>query len=70
MTTVIRFIGAGDEGGPMSTYVTDGPDQVLESWTASRGMPFGVTHEESGQTIYVNPQNIACWFEQGPQVGG
>lgn len=70
MTTVIRFTGPDGKGDLISTYVADAPDQVFELWTASGGLPFKVTHEESGRTIYVNPQNVACWFEQPAQTGG
>ena len=69
MTTVLRFTGPDGKGDLMSTYVAEAPDQVYESWTAADGLPFKLTHEESGRTIYVNPQNVACWFEQPSQAG-
>ncbi len=70
MSTVIRFNGPDGEGGPMSTYVVETPQQILEVWRAADGSPFMVTHEASGRTMYVNPQNVTCWFERPAQEGG
>jgi len=69
MSTVIRFSGPDGEGGPMSTYVLEAPEQILEAWRAADGMPFLVTHEVSGRPMYVNPQNLTCWFERPAQEG-
>ena len=69
MSTVIRFSGPDGEGGPMSTYVVEGPEQILEAWRAAEGLPFRVTHEASGRAMYVNPLNVACWFEGSAQDG-
>jgi hypothetical protein len=63
MATIIRFNGGDGAGGPMSTWVTEGADEVLTRWTAAAGQPFELTHSESGRKMFVNPVNVACWFE-------
>ncbi len=70
MSTVIRFNGPDGEGGPMSTYVAEAPERILEAWKAAHGSPFPVTHESSGRTMFVNPQNVTCWFERSAQEAG
>jgi hypothetical protein len=64
MATVIRFSGTDGAGGPMSTYVTESPEEVFKQWTRAGGQPFTLTHTETGKAMYVNPQNVACWFER------
>ena len=64
MSTVIKFNASDGQGALMYTYVAETPEQVLEAWNRAGGAPFTVTHEGSGRRTYMNPQNIACWFEQ------
>ncbi|MGH2951201.1 MAG: hypothetical protein ACRDKX_04070 [Solirubrobacterales bacterium] len=64
MSTTIRFSGPGAEGGPLSTYVSETPDELLDKWIAAGGSPIALTHEETGHQMYVNPRVIACWFER------
>ncbi|MGH2954398.1 MAG: hypothetical protein ACRDK9_10350 [Solirubrobacterales bacterium] len=64
MPTTIRFSGPGAEGGPLSTYVSESPSELLDKWIAAAGNPIALTHDESGREMYVNPQVIACWFER------
>ena len=38
-------------------------DDLGEVYFVAAGQPFELTHSESGRKMFVNPVNVACWFE-------
>jgi hypothetical protein len=53
-------------GSDTSVRVDDGPDQVLDAFTAAGGLPFRLTAYGGFEDIYVNPATVSYWRAWAP----
>jgi hypothetical protein len=58
VSTVIRFSGAGGD----SITVDESPEDVLDVFSCSNGLPLRLTRGGSHDGVYINPERIACWY--------
>lgn len=63
MNTVIQFVGDS------ALVVTESLSEVQAAFNAEGGLPFRVTLAKTGGSAYVNPANVAYWFEREERAG-
>ena len=59
MPTRIRF--AGDEN--LGITVSEGMEEVRAAFSVEPGRPARLTRVPDGASVYVNPANVAYWYE-------
>jgi len=59
MATIIHFVGRDQ------LMVREDEDEVQEAFERNGGRPIGLTHQRSGNRVYVNPALITHWAGRG-----
>jgi hypothetical protein len=64
MPTTVCFSGVGGD----AITVEESPEQILHVLTDRRGTPVLLTRKGPQDSVYINPDRIACWYPSSGEV--